>query len=321
MVGLVYSNTSAPTNRPVRMPVRAPAVAALLLAAPVALHAQAPDTARARECPSCAEWNAPRAPFRVHGNTWWVGTQGLGAILVTSPRGHVLIDAGLPESAAPILASIRAAGFRVEDVKLILNSHAHYDHAGGVAAVQRASGAAVAAHPWSAAVMRTGRAQPGDPQRSIALAFPAVARVREIADGETVRVGPLALTAHFTGGHTPGGTTWTWRSCEGDRCLDLAYADSQTPISADDFLFTRDTTPVNAVAAFERGFRALEGLRCDVLLTPHPGASGLFERVAARDAGTADALVDANACRAYAAAGRRRLAERLATERRAEGGR
>lgn len=286
-------------------------LAASIVSAPVA--AQAP-TPRSVECPSCAEWNAPQAPFRVFGNTYWVGTHGLGAILITSRDGHVLIDGGLPESAPAILDNVRALGFRMQDVKLILNSHAHFDHAGGLAALQRVSGAPVAASPWSAAVLRRGSSGPGDPQFGVLLAYPPVANVRTFADGDTLRVGSLALVAHLTGGHTPGGTTWTWRACDGARCLDMVYADSQTPVSADDFLFTRNSTYPSAVADFEHGFAALEHLSCDVLLTPHPDASHLWQRLAARDAGNPDALVDVNACRAYAATARERLKQRIARE-------
>ena len=278
--------------------------------------AQTIDTARARACPSCAEWNAPQAPLHIFGNTYYVGTHGLSAILITSTEGHVLIDAGLPESAAPILASIRALGFRPEDIKLILNSHAHYDHAGGIAEVQRASHATVAASAWSAVVISKGTSPSSDPQYSIILPYPPAHDLKVIADGETLRVGPLALTAHFTGGHTPGGTTWTWRSCEGPRCLDLVYADSQTPVSADDFFFTRNTTYPNAIADFERGQATLEHLSCDMLITPHPGASAFFERVAARDAGVASpALVDSYGCKRLAATARDALARRIAIEK------
>lgn len=298
-------------------------IPALLAAAPLPLIAQGAGTAGAAAtaprdsaaCASCAEWNAPQRPFRIYGNTYYVGTHGLSAILITSSAGHVLIDGDLPQSAPQILANVRALGFRVEDIRLILNSHAHFDHAGGIAAIQRASGAEVAASPWSASVLEHGASQPGDPQYGEALDFPAVHHVRVIADGQTMRVGPLALTAHFTPGHTPGGTSWSWRSCEGERCLDLVYADSQTPISADGFSFTHDTTYPGALADFERGFAVFERLPCDVLLTPHPGASGFWERIAARDSGATDALVDAGACRRYAAASRRQLAERVAKER------
>jgi metallo-beta-lactamase class B len=275
------------------------------------LLAQTADTAA---CPSCAEWNSPQRPFRIYGNAYYVGTHGLSAVLLTSSDGHVLIDGGLPESAPRILANITALGFRIEDVKLILNSHAHFDHSGGIAALQRAAGASVAASPASAHVLERGTSGTDDPQYGVLLAFPPVPSVRVIADGETLRVGPLALTAHFTPGHTPGGTSWSWQSCEEKRCLDLVYADSHTPISADGFSFTRSRTYPTALADFEHGFTALDGLRCDVLLTPHPDASAFWERVAARDSGRASALVDAEACRRYAAAGRQKLARRVASE-------
>jgi metallo-beta-lactamase class B len=208
--------------------------------------------------------------------------------------------------------SVRALGFRVEDIRLIVTSHAHYDHAGGVAAIQRASGATVAAHPWSARALRTGRATVGDPQFDIALPYPgAVGTVREIADGDTLRVGPIAIVAHFTPGHTPGGTSWSWRSCEGERCMDFVYADSQTPVSADGFLYSRNATYPNAVADFERGHAVIESLPCDVLVTPHPGASRLWERLAAGP----DSLRDPSACRRYAEQARRLLANRIGRER------
>ena len=302
-----------------RVTARAVSAATLLAAAPLLLGAQGTDSVRAvpptPNCPSCAEWNAPQQPFRIHGDSWYVGTHGLSAILVTSPQGHVLLDGGLPESAPLIAANVRAAGFRMEDVRLIVNSHAHFDHAGGIAALQRASGAAVAAHPWSAAVMRRGTTLPEDPQFGLPDAYPAIPKVRVLKNGEIVRVGPLALTAHFTGGHTPGGTSWSWRACDGERCLDLVYADSQTPVSADGFLFTRSPRYPTVLQDFERGFALLERLSCDVLVTPHPSASRLFERLAAREQGRADALRDPSACRTYATAARQRLAQRVATER------
>ena len=266
-------------------------------------------------CASCAEWNAPQQPLRIYGNTYYVGTHGLGAILVTSSEGHVLIDGGLPESAPSIIASIKALGFRVEDIKLILNSHAHFDHAGGIAALQRASGATVAASPWSARVLERGTSLPDDPQYGILLSYQPVRDVRVIADGETLRVGSLALTAHFTPGHTPGGTSWSWQSCEAGRCRDLVYADSQTPISADGFSFTRNDTYPSVLQDFEHGFAVLDHLSCDVLLTPHPSASSLWERIARREQGTKDALVDSEACRRYAADARQKLAQRVASEK------
>jgi metallo-beta-lactamase class B len=267
------------------------------------------------ECDQCAEWNVPQRPFRLHGNTYYVGTHGLGAILITSPQGHVLIDGGLPQSAPIIRANIESLGFRMRDVKLILNSHAHYDHAGGIAELQRASGARVLASAWSASVMKSGKSQPGDPQFGIAFGYAAVANVGTFTFEDTLRVGPIAIVPHATAGHTPGGTTWSWRACDAARCLDFVYADSQTPVSADDFLFTKNTTYPNAIADFERGYATLERLSCDVLVTPHPGVSSLWDRVSPSDGTIGATLVDRGACTRYAATARRALAARVAKER------
>jgi len=270
---------------------------------------------RAIECAQCADWNVPQRPIRLHGNTYYVGTHGLGAILITSPQGHVLIDGGLPQSAPLIRANVESLGFHMRDVKLILNSHAHYDHAGGIAELQRASGARVSASAWSASVMKSGKSQPGDPQLGIAFDYAPVSNVASFSFEDTLRVGPIAIVPHATPGHTPGGTTWTWRSCDGARCLDFVYADSQTPVSADDFLFTKNTTYPNAIADFERGFATLERLSCDVLVTPHPSVSSLWDRVSPTDGTIGATFVDRGACTRYAANARRALEARVAKER------
>jgi len=198
-------------------------------------------------------------------------------------------------------------------VKLIVNSHAHYDHAGGIAAIQRASGAVVAATAPSARVMELGTSEPNDPQYGVLLSYPVIRTIRVLADGETVRVGPLALTAHLTPGHTAGGTSWTWRSCEAGRCLSMVYADSQTPVSADGFLYTSNKTYPSALQDFARGQALLEQLPCDILITPHPGASQFWERMSAAP-GATPALVDGEACRRYAANARAAVARRVASE-------
>ena len=263
-------------------------------------------------CPSCTEWNRPAAPRRLFANTYYVGTEGLASILITAPDGHILIDGGLPDSAPRIVANIRALGFSEKDIKFILNSHAHYDHAGGIAALVRMSGATAIVSPKSAEVLRTGKTGRDDPQHAIAHPYPAVSRVRSINEGDTVRLGDLELVAHWTPGHTPGGTSWSWRSCAQGRCLSFVYADSQTPVSADDFYFTRNSTYPHVISDFERGFRVLEQLPCDVLLTPHPGASNMWDRLAAKEGA---ALINPSACRRYVANARTALQVRLERER------
>ena len=266
-------------------------------------------------CPSCLEWNKPQAPFRILGNSYYVGTHGLSSVLITSQAGHALIDGDLPESVPQIMSNIRSLGFRVEDVKVILNSHVHFDHAGGIAELQRFSGARVIASPWSAGVMRKGGVGRGDPQFGLAAPIAAVNNVHELRDGDNFRIGSTVITAHLTPGHTPGGTSWTWKSCEDDICRDIVYADSVTPVSATGFNFTRSRAYPGALMDFEKSFAFLESVSCDVLVTTHPEASALWNRLEARQRGaTPDPMVDSSACRRLAENGREQLRERLALE-------
>jgi metallo-beta-lactamase class B len=288
-------------------------VSTTLLAAPAApkFHPDPPIP-----CDSCAEWNAPRPPFHVFGNTYFVGPAGLGSVLVTSDAGHVLLDGALPQSAALIDANIRALGLRTEDVRVIVSSHTHFDHAGGIAALQRASGATVAASPAGARALERGGPVPEDPQFVGGTGFPKVKKVRVVADGETLHVGALAVTAHFTPGHTPGSTTWTWRSCEGARCLDVVYADSLNAVSAPGFRFSGDASHPDIVETFRKSIATVEALPCDILLAVHPSFADMDRKLAARaQAAAPDPFLDPGACRVYAANARQALERRLQQEK------
>lgn len=269
----------------------------------------------AAPCASCTEWNLPRPPFRIFGNSYYVGTHALSSVLITSKEGHVLIDGDLPQSVTQIVANIRTLGFRIEDVKLIVNSHVHFDHAGGIAELQRLSGARVVASPWSARVLKNGGVGRGDPQHGALTPIAAVRNVSEFRDGESLQAGDVTITAHLTPGHTPGGTSWTWQSCEATVCRNMVYADSLNPISAPRFRFSESHEYPGAVADFEKSFAFFETVPCDVLITAHPEASGLWDRLAARERSSApDAMVDPGACQRYAQSGREKLRQRLADE-------
>ncbi|HEX4955915.1 MAG TPA: subclass B3 metallo-beta-lactamase [Thermoanaerobaculia bacterium] len=273
-------------------------------------------------CESCDAWNAPHEPFRVFGNTYYVGVAGLSAVLIATDQGLILIDAGLPQSAPLIDTNIRRLGFRTEDLKLILNGHAHYDHAGGIAALQRASGATVATSEAGAQALRRGEPTEDDPQFAFGPkenAFPAVAEVRAVRDGETLRLGSLAITAHHTPGHTPGSTSWSWRSCEGERCLDVVYADSLAPVSAPGFRFTGDASHPSRIKTFRSSIAKIGALPCDILLSPHPGFSGMDEKLAKRQQRvTPDPFIDPESCRAYAAKATAGLEKRITEEQAVE---
>jgi metallo-beta-lactamase class B len=255
----------------------------------------------------------------VFGNTYYVGTAGLSALLVTSERGSILLDGGLPQSAPLIDASIRKLGFRTEDVQLIVNSHTHYDHAGGIAALQRLSGAAVASSGPGAEALKQGEPTRDDPQFAFgreANRFPAVKAVRVVKDGETLRVGDLAITAHLTPGHTPGSTTWSWRSCEGSRCLEIVYADSLNAVAAPGFRFTGDATHPSREAAFRRSIATVAALPCDIVIAVHPSFAGMEEKLARRAQKPAvDPFIDPEGCRTYAAGATQRLDARVAEEK------
>jgi metallo-beta-lactamase class B len=239
-----------------------------------------------------ASWKEAQQPLQIFGNAYYVGARGVSAILITSADGHVLLDGPMQENVAMVVANIKTLGFRIDDVKLILNSHAHFDHAGGIAELQRLSGATVAARAPSVQVLEQGRVGPNDPQYGVLPEMPAVRSVQTIKDGDTLRVGSLALTAHATAGHSPGGTTWTWQSCQGGRCLNMIYVDSLSAASGDGFLFSRSTQYPAVLSDFEASFTTIAALPCDILLTPHPDVSDLWQRLARRDQGEADALID-----------------------------
>ncbi len=288
-------------------------IAASLLAACASAPPHVAQSADAPACPAEPNWDEPTAPRRIYGNTWYVGTCAISAILITSDAGHILID-GVTDTAAPnIEANIRALGFDPGQVRYLLNSHEHIDHAGGIARLARDTGARVVAREPAATALERGKADRGDPQFLSVPGFPPVANVHRIDDGGTLRLGALALTAHATPGHTAGATSWTWRSCDdAGQCRDIAYADSLTPFSDKVYRFSDEAAHPGALAAYRRGIATVAALPCDILLTPHPGASDLLERIGPHPR---KPLVDAGACRAYAAAGAAKLDARLEQER------
>jgi metallo-beta-lactamase class B len=272
-------------------------------------------------CSACDEWNRPRAPFKVFGNTYFVGTQGLSAVVIDTGDGLILIDVALPQSAPLIDANLRRLGLDTKAIKYIAVSHGHFDHIGGVRSMQRYTGATVLASPSTAQALRLGHPVPGDPQFSTApdQSFPAVTdNVRALEHRATVRLGNTVLTAQHTPGHTPGATTWTWQSCEGARCLNMVYVDSLTAVSNDTF---RYTDVPGLVDRYRATMETVAALPCDVVISTHPSATGLDEKVAARAArriapgAPGDPLIDAGACKALAARSLQGLDERVAREK------
>ncbi|HVH35595.1 MAG TPA: subclass B3 metallo-beta-lactamase, partial [Tahibacter sp.] len=244
---------------------------------------------------------------------------GLSSVLIDSGDGLVLLDGALPESAPLIAANIAQLGFRLEQIKYIAVSHAHYDHVGGVAALARASGATVVASARNAQALAAGLPPKDDPQADFgaeANAFPKVENVKVLADKETLRVGHLALTAHYTPGHTPGATSWSWPDCDGEDCRDLVYADSLNAVSDDVYRFGGADGSGGIAASFRASIARVAALPCDVLIPVHPGFADFDVKLAQRAKGAKpDPFIDAGACKRYADAALHKLDERLNEER------
>ena len=189
-------------------------------------------------CKDSEDWEKPAPPVRIYGNSYFVGTCGISAILVTGSAGHVLIDGGTERDADLIADNIRELGFPGQDIRFILTSHEHHDHAGGIAKLQQMSGATVITSPAAAKVLGSGQPSQDDPQYGVVKPFPAVTVGRTVRDGEEVRLGDLMLTAMATPGHTPGALSWRWVSCDGGVCWTIVYADSLSPVSNDTYKFS-----------------------------------------------------------------------------------
>jgi metallo-beta-lactamase class B len=261
----------------------------------------------ARECAGRDGWDEPAPPVRIHGNTYYVGTCGITALLLTSRDGHVLIDSGTEAGADLVAANIRRLGFKPTDVKYIVHSHEHHDHVGGFARMQALTGADVIASAGAAPVLRTGMIPASDPQFGILPRMAPVTVARVVKSGDTVRLGGILLNAVETPGHTAGALSWQWVSCDGGVCRTMVYADSLSPVSRDGYKFSAHP---ELVASFRASFAKVAALECDILLTPHPSASNMT----ARFAGGAAALFDPAGCKTYAAAKAKGLDERLAKE-------
>jgi metallo-beta-lactamase class B len=274
---------------------------------PTALQA---NTANKVSCVTDPSWTAEQMPFRIYGNTWYVGPRGLTVLLITSPSGDALIDGGVPGYAPLIEANIRDLGISLHDIKWILNSHAHCDHAGGIAHLASTTGAQVIASAADTPLLaRGGHA---DPEYGDRFPFPPVHVARTVTDGESLRLGDLVLTARATPGHTKGNTTWTWMSCEEKRCLHMVDVGS---LSAPDYKLIGTPKYPGIVQDYEHSFALVAALPCDIALAPHPAMVDFWERVAKRKAGNADALIDPAGCRAYAKDAREAFEAQLAKQR------
>ena len=237
-----------------------------------------------------ANWTAPNEPFRIGGNLYYVGTAGLGAYLLTSPQGHVLIDGAMPTSAKMIEANIERLGFKPGDVKVLLNTHAHFDHAGGLAELKKDTGAKLYAAAGDRQALETGTYVGSEDVKAFDFAPVKVDHV--LKDGEQVRLGNIVLTAHLTPGHSGGCTTWTFPvKIDGAERQALLYC--STSVAANRLVSkTKGPQYPGIVADYEATFAKLKTMQADVFLAPHAEQFGLGAKRAKLAAAGPNPFVD-----------------------------
>ncbi len=255
-------------------------------------------------------WNQPFKPFRIIGNIHYVGTNNLACYLITTPGGHILIDTGMQESGPIVRANIEALGYKLKYVRVILSSHAHFDHVAGHADMKAATGAKVYASEADAATLESGGAKGFHPLGS----YKPVKVDRLIKDGEIVRLGSVALKAHLTPGHTEGNTTWTTTVEENGRKYAVVFAASMS-INPGVRLVNNPTWP-GIADAYARSFQKLKALPCDVFLGPHAPFFEMEAKVRRMSANAAaNPFIDPEGYRNYIASYEKSYNEQLLRER------
>jgi metallo-beta-lactamase class B len=274
--------------------------AALALAYGFALTGWAPRASAQTSPDQRKAWNEQVAPFHVIGNIYYVGARGVSAFLIQTPKGSILLDGGLPETAKLIERNIEALGFQLRDVKYLLNSHAHFDHAGGLAELKRRLRATLVASHGDAPVLRQGSADQ-----------PPVVVDRVVSDGDRVELGGSALTALVTPGHTKGCTTWTTTVTEAERQYHVVFYCSTSVVAR---LVGNGDYP-GIVSDYERSFARLRELPCDVFLGPHPAFFEMEQKRARIADGAPNPFVDPGELRRYIDTSEAQFRQALAAQR------
>lgn len=254
---------------------------------------EAAEKAPLHEWAATGEWNEPLAPFNVIGNIHYVGTKTVSSFLITTPDGHFLLDGVVPQSAPQIAANIKALGFDIRDVKYLLNSHAHFDHAGGLAGLQRLSGAKMVASAGDRAALERGYADSGP---SAGVRFPPIRVDAVVRDGDTLTLGGVTLVARITPGHTPGCTSWSMEVKGADGRSHTAFFHCSSSVGGQSL--APEAYP-GVVSDYRGTFQRVRTLAADVFLANHDSFFDLHEKRARRLSGDADAFVDPEELQAF----------------------
>jgi metallo-beta-lactamase class B len=245
------------------------------------------------------EWTAPQTPYRIIGNIYYVGSKDLASFLITTPQGLILINSTLPQNVPLIRKNIEALGFHFSDIRILLISHAHFDHAGGSAEIQRLTGAKYMVMDADVPVVESGGRDDFALGSSPQYRFPETEVDRVLHDGDTVRLGDVVLVAHLTPGHTKGCTTWTIKVPDGGHIYNVVIVGGPNVLS--EYRLVKKPSYPGIAQDFELTFRTLKSLPCDVFLGAHASSYGMEEKFARRKEGMANPFIDPQGYKDYVA--------------------
>jgi metallo-beta-lactamase class B len=240
-------------------------------------------------------WNQPVEPFKIAGNIYYVGASDITSYLITTPKGHILIDSGFLETVSQIRQNVAKLGFKFEDIKILLNSHAHYDHAGGLAELKRLTKAKLLLSEADSGLMARGGKD--DPNFGDRFPFEPAPVDETFRDGKTVKLGGATLTANITAGHTKGCTTWTTTASEDRRKYNVIFVCST---SAPGYKLIKNAAYHEIVSDYERTFARLKKMKVDIFLGSHGAIFGLEAKASAlRTRPAANPFIDPAGYREY----------------------
>jgi metallo-beta-lactamase class B len=245
------------------------------------------------------EWTTPVTPYRIIGNVYYVGSRDLASYLIATPQGHILVNSNLENSVPLIQRSVEKLGFRFRDVKVLLISHAHFDHCAGSALIKKLTGAKYMVMDADVPAVEDGGGSDFQYGNQTAMRFPPAKVDRILHDADELRLGSTKLVAHLTAGHTKGCTTWTMQIADAGKLYNVVIIGS--PNVNEGYQLVNNPKYPTIARDFERTFRSLDSLPCDIFLGAHGGYFDMLEKLARIGKAGPNPFVDPAGYKAYVA--------------------
>ena len=264
------------------------------------------------DAPAQDDWTEPFPAFRIAGNLYYVGSKGLASYLIATPQGHILINSDTEANVPLLRTSVESLGFKFTDIKILLISHAHWDHDGGSDAIKKLTGAKYMVMDGDVSVVESGGKTDFQYANDPTTLYPATKVDRVLHDGDEVKLGDAVLTAHLTPGHTKGCTTWTMKVKEDSKLRNVVIIGSPN-VNPGYKLVANEQYP-GIAADFAKGFRVLKSLPCDYFLGAHGSYFDMETKYARFKSGDASAFIDPKGYEAYVSEREQAFSKELAKQ-------